>query len=54
MYKLVTLSLLALTTACATAGEEHNPKDIPIDTGAQPQSNVIVSAPPGTMGHGKF
>jgi len=54
MKQVISLAFLLLITACATEGGERNPKDIPVDMGAQPQSNIIVSAPPGTMGHGRF
>ncbi len=53
MNKICVIAVSILLAACAV-GEVHNPKDIPVDTGARPQSNVTISAPPGTMGHGRF
>lgn len=53
-FTLAFIASLSLATACSSDPSQNNPKDIPVDTGAQPQSNVIVSAPPGTMGHGRF
>jgi len=51
IYMVATALFLS---ACASDENNKNPKDIPVDTGAQPQSDIIVSAPPGTLGHGRF
>jgi hypothetical protein len=49
----IVLSLAAFLAACAM-DEEHNQKDIPVTTGPSPQRGIIVSAPAGTLGHGRF
>ena len=57
MKKLIFLGLCIFIAACSTTtapGEERNPKDIPVTTGPSPQRGVIVSAPAGTLGHGRF
>ena len=53
MNKIAATAVTLLLVACAV-DEAHNPKDILVDTGANPQPNVIISAPPGIMGHGRF
>lgn len=54
MKYILTILLFTVSACASDPNVERNPKDIPVDTGAKPQSNVIISAPPGTMGHGRF